>query len=127
MSELESSNLCLRSDAYASCSVMNSIGDGVQDVNYILKTNQPWEDGLWCDTYDGLNTSDKDWWSVQWLQPVKCNVIQFHQGPLTDSGGWWRSLWIEYQGEADNAWQKAANVTVTPEYDFTDRRGNRMP
>jgi AraC-like DNA-binding protein len=127
MSELESPNLCLRADAGASCSVMNSIGDGVQDPNYILKSEQPWEDGLWCDTYDGLNLADSDWWAVHWSRPLECNVIQFHQGPLTDSGGWWLSLRVEYQAEAGGTWQKAANLTLTPEYNFEDRRDNRKP
>jgi AraC-like DNA-binding protein len=120
-------NLAHRLDARASCSVMPSIGDGYQDINYILRCQEPWEDGLWCDTYDGLNQAGIDWWDVHWSEPVRCNVLQFRQGPMTDSGGWWHSLGVEYQRHPADSWHPVTNLQIIPEYDFKDRRGNRMP
>jgi AraC-like DNA-binding protein len=120
-------NLCQRPDARASCSVMASIGDGLQDLQYILRCDRPWEDGLWCDTYDGLNESLQDWWAVHWSEPLACNVIQFWHGPMTDSGGWWRTLHVEYQPQPDAPWIKATGLTISPAYDFDDHRASRMP
>jgi AraC-like DNA-binding protein len=122
-----SENICRLPEAWASCSVMNSIGEGIQDLNYLLRCNEPWEDGLWCDTYDGLNLSEEDWWAVNWPVLQGFNVVQFRQGPMTDSGGWWRSLWIEYQTAPDQPWKKAKNLHIWPEYNFSDQRGDRMP
>lgn len=120
-------NLCQRPDATASCSVPASIGDGWQDLQVLLSCHQPWEDGLWCDTYDGLNESAEDWWAVHWAQPVWCNVLQFRQGPMTDSGGWWLTLDVEYQEYSGASWKKVSNLNIFPGYNFENRRGSRMP
>ena len=120
-------NLCHRPDARAAVSVTPSTGDGIQDTSYILTCVAPWEDGLWCDTYDGLNESASDWWSVHWTEPVQGNVLQFRQGPMTEAGGWWRSLNVEYQASLDAPWQTVTNLQISPAYDFCDRRGNRLP
>lgn len=120
-------NLCQRPDAQAMASVMPSTGNGKQDINYILTCVTPWEDGLWCDTFDGLNEAPIDWWAVHWSEQVWCNVVQYLQGPMTASGGWWRSLAVEYQTRSDSSWQRATNLQISPAYDFSDRRGNRMP
>jgi AraC-like DNA-binding protein len=122
-----SENLTSKPDAHASCSVMSSIGDGYQDIDYVLRCQEPWEDGLWCDTYDGLNQAEVDWWAVHWSSPVRCNVVQFRQGPMTESGGWWLSLAVEYQQHPTDIWHPTKNLQITPCYDFTNHRGDRMP
>lgn len=120
-------NLCRLPGVAASCSIMNSIGEGIHNINYLLHCDAPWEDGLWCDTYDGLNQCEEDWWAVQWPNPQNVNVVQFRHGPMTDSGGWWRSLGLEYQTLPGSAWKKVKNLEVWPPYDYKDRRGDRMP
>jgi len=120
-------NLSLRQDATANCSVRPTIGDGLQDINYILNCDEPWESGFWCDTYDGLNQSAEDWWGVNWSVPVYCNTLQFRQGPMTDSGGWWCDLHLEYQNVGDKTWKPVVNMNIVPHYDFANHRLNRMP
>lgn len=104
-----------------------SIGDGENNYELISKFDEPWKFGIWCDTYNGEKNVDINWWCLQWDTPRLINVIQFRQGPISESGGWWRSINVEYQLNEKDAWNKINYINIVPEYCFDNYRINRKP
>lgn len=109
----------------AVCSVMQPRGDGVRDVSFIL---QPPTNDLsqWYDTYDGHDALAPDWYALYFPQPSEVNTIFFVHGPMVPVGGWWKTLQPQYLDAVD-AWQSIPSFTITPSYNFEDKRGNRQP
>lgn len=80
------------------------------------------------DTYDGQNAANgPDWYSLEFPHEVQLNCIQMTMGFAYPDGGWWKSLKLEVRQEATGNWQPLNDFQISPEYDFSDRRGERRP
>src|SRR5687768_8878961 len=108
------------------CSVPFPSGDGVRDPQLLLRGPGYGDLSCWFDTYDGARDSTPDWYLLDFGQPAQINTIFFTHGPIFPDGGWWLDLRAEYAAES-GAWQPIPGATISPEYDFSDQRGERRP
>lgn len=108
------------------CSVPAPTGDGVRDPQLLLRGPVPGDLSRWYDTYDGVRDLTPDWYELDFGQPAQINTIFFTHGPMFPDGGWWTSLRAEAAGD-DGAWHAIPQALASPEYDFSDQRGERRP
>lgn len=122
-------NLALTHRARASCSA-RAIDDSVKDVNFIIEDHTLGENGPYpyCSTYTGDVPAQKvDWWAIQFPHPVCFNCVEFTHGRVAQDGGYWVSLDVQVRRERGGPWTSVPRFRIFPEYDLSDRRGDRKP
>ncbi|HEY1013780.1 MAG TPA: PocR ligand-binding domain-containing protein [Herpetosiphonaceae bacterium] len=107
------------------CSVVQPTGDGVRDPQLLLRGPAPGDLSRWYDTYDGTRDLTPDWYELDFGQSAQFNTIFFTHGPMFPDGGWWTSLSAEY--DAGGGWRPIPGALISPDYDLSDRRGERRP
>ena len=130
-------NLALRPGVRLLASVMNPRGNGARDIYVLLnerilqlagKPLEEFERYHTYDTYDGANQAlGPDWYALHFPEPVTCNCVEMTMGFPNHNGGWWRSLAVEVRQAADGPWEPAANLQMTPAYNFADSHAGRLP
>ncbi|MDP2895775.1 MAG: fibronectin type III domain-containing protein [bacterium] len=80
--------------------------------------NADWDDSN--DSFDGF-FKEEDFWGYLWEEPLSFDHIAYYTGNQFWDGGWFTSLTVEYTKDGVN-WIEAPNVTIWPDYDFTDKR-----
>lgn len=134
---LADENLALRTGVRVQASVMNPRGNGARDIYVLLNERvnhlrgQPleaFERYHTYDTYDGGNRAGgPDWYTLEFPTPVTCNCVEMTMGFPNHNGGWWRSLTLEVQRAPQGVWEPAANLQITPAYNFADSHAGRLP
>jgi AraC-like DNA-binding protein len=80
------------------------------------------------DTYDGQNIAlSDDWYALEFPHELRLNCLQMTMGFAYPDGGWWNSIRLEVRREADGDWQPIDDMRISPEYDFSNKRGERRP
>jgi AraC-like DNA-binding protein len=132
-------NLALRPGVQISASVSQPTGSAARDPRVLLNEaidnldRQPLTSFVQAcattyDTYDGQNPAfGPDWYAILFPSRIAFNCLEMTMGFAYRDGGWWTSLEIEVQLEAQGNWQSVDNLIITPPYDFTDDRGERRP
>ena len=115
-----------QSKAWVSCSMTEPTGDGVRDLNFILRGPVVGDMSQWFDTYNGVVDQSPQWYGLHWSQIKSINSIFFMHGPHFYEGGWWTTLHVQYMDTA-GVWQEINSITITPSYSFDDKRDNRRP
>ncbi|HEY1013779.1 MAG TPA: PocR ligand-binding domain-containing protein [Herpetosiphonaceae bacterium] len=108
------------------CSVMEPIGDGVRDLDFLRRGPAAGDLSRWYDTYDGLRDYEPDWYALEFGREAPLNALVFAHGPAFMEGGWWTSLAVQWRDQA-GAWHEAEGLQISPAYDFSDQRGERKP
>lgn len=108
------------------CSVMEPIGDGVRDLDFLRRGPAPGDLSRWYDTYDGLRDYEPDWYALEFGREAPINAAVFAHGPAFLEGGWWASLSVQWRDPA-GVWREVEGLSISPDYDFSDQRGNRQP
>jgi hypothetical protein len=81
------------------------------------------------DTFTGRNNrqTETDWYMIQFPVLTTINCIVMTMGIPNRDGGWWTSLAVEVRSKADDSWRPVRHLSITPPYDFSDKRAERRP
>ena len=110
-------NLALRPDTGPIALVTEPEGGGLKNLNAVMNTITQES----YDTYDDYRTLEEDWFGYSWEEPLYFDHIVYYEGQHFHDGGWWTSLTVQFSDPVfGGAWKEAANVQITPSYDFTD-------
>jgi len=126
---LDAENLALIHGACASCSA-RAIDDSIKNINFIIEEHTLSENGPYpyCTTYTGdLSSQKRDWWAITFPYPVRFNCVEFTHGVVERAGGYWMELYVQVQREPGGPWIPVSGFRIFPDYDLSDRRGNRRP
>jgi len=136
---LQEENLALRPGVQISASVSQPTGGAAKDPRVLLNEaidnldRQPLASFVQgrtttYDTYDGQNPAfGPDWYAIRFPESTAINCLEMTMGFAYRDGGWWTTLGVEVQLEAEGNWQPVDNLIITPPYNFTNNRGERRP
>jgi len=110
-------NFAMYPDAEVIARVEHPTGTGQKDLNAI-RNGITQEKGY--DSFDGANPAEEDWYGYTWSGSIYPERVVYTMGQNYTDGGWWTFLTVQYMTDS-GTWREAANVTITPPYNFEDR------
>jgi hypothetical protein len=115
-------NFAMYPDAEPLARVMNPTGSGQKDL-HVIHNGIVQEKGY--DSFDGANPAEEDWYGYVWSDAIYPDTVVYTMGKNYLDGGWWTFLTVQYMTEG-GSWREAANVTITPPYNFEDSYTARL-